>query len=78
MHMKTIAARVAAVLASVAFAASASAHEGHGSCGEGARVYVVPQAQSGMAGETVSAAARDGSVDGGVAASHAALCDPKP
>ena len=78
MHMTATAATVAALLASIAFAASASAHEGHASCGEGARVYIVPQAKAGTAGEAVSAAARAGLVDEGVAASHAAFCDPKP
>ncbi len=54
------------------------AHEGHGSCGEGARAFIVPQAQAGLGGETVSPLAREGAIDDGVAANHAALCEPRP
>ena len=77
MHTKTRIIATAGLLAALAFAAPASAHEGHGSCAAGTEVYVVPMAQSGMAGEVVSAAAREGLVDEGTAASHAQYCEPQ-
>ena len=67
----------AAAFAGVVVAPPALAHQGHASCGEGARAYVVPQAQAGIAGETVSAAARAGTVNEGVAAAHAIFCEAK-
>ena len=68
----------AGVLAALALASPAAAHEGHASCSEGARTFIVPIAQSGQAGETASAQAKAGTLNENVAAAHAALCEPKP
>lgn len=59
-------------------AGAVSAHEGHGSCGEGARAYVVALAHSGNGGVVASAQARAGTINEDVAAAHAAFCDPAP
>lgn len=69
---------VLALLVGLTLASPAAAHDGHASCGEGARAFIVPLAQAGLAGETASAAARQGTQDESVAAGHAALCEPKP
>ena len=78
--MRTRSGMVAAFAlgAALALAPPATAHEGHGSCGEGARAFNVPLAQSGFAGETASASAQAGIQNEAVAAGHAALCEPKP
>ena len=72
----TVAAFV--LLGGLALASPATAHEGHGSCGEGAQVFIVPLAQSGQAGETASSSARAGTQNENVAAGHAIYCEPKP
>ena len=70
-----VAATVA--LAGLALASPAVAHEGHASCGEGAREYVVTAAHAGTAGETASTQARQGGLKEGVALAHAVYCEPK-
>ena len=60
------------------FASPAAAHQGHRSCGEGARTFIVPLAQSGQGGETASAQAKAGVLNESVQAAHAALCEPAP
>ena len=77
MRRRVCSIAAAAAFTGIIFAPPALAHQGHASCGEGARVYVVPQAQAGTAGETVSAAARAGTVNEGVAAAHAIFCEAK-
>ena len=66
-----------AVLAGIALAPPALAHQGHASCGEGARAFVVAQAHAGTAGETASDQAQAGTLNEGVAAAHAIFCEPK-
>ena len=78
MPTKTSILATAGVLAALALAAPAGAHEGHASCGEGAKAFIVPQAQSGQGGEAASAQAKAGTINENVAAGHAALCEPKP
>jgi len=78
MKTKTRLIATAAVLAALAVAAPAGAHDGHASCGEGAKAFIVPQAQSGEGGEAASAQAQAGTINENVAAGHAALCEPKP
>jgi len=53
------------------------AHEGHGSCKGAAQAFIVPLAQSGMAGEVASSQAQAGTLNENVAAAHAALCAPQ-
>lgn len=60
------------------WAPAAHAHEGHGSCGAGVKATSVPLAQSGLAGEVVSTAARAGVVNEVVAGLHSGLCEPRP
>ena len=71
-------AAVAAMSALLALTSPALAHPGHASCGEGAQAFIVAQAQSGTAGESASAQAREGALDENVEAGHAALCEPRP
>ncbi len=78
MPTKTSILATAGVLAALALAAPAGAHEGHASCADGAHAFIVPQAQSGEGGETASTQAKAGTLDENVAAAHAALCEPKP
>lgn len=78
MRKRIVALTVAAVLAGPVLAQPASAHAGHASCGEGARAFIVPQAQAGLGGVVASGQAKEGLLDESVAAGHAALCDPKP
>ena len=75
--------RIVGLVASAALigligAPPAFAHEGHASCGEGTHAFIVPLAQSRLAGETASAQARLGILNEQVAAAHAALCEPRP
>jgi len=77
MKTKTRLIATAAVLAALAVAAPAGAHEGHASCGDGAHAFVVAQAQSGVAGENASQQAQAGTLNESLAAAHAGLCDPK-
>ena len=67
----------AVALGGLAFAPPVLAHQGHASCGEGARAFVVPLAQAGVAGETASTQAREGTLNENVAAAHAVFCEPK-
>lgn len=67
----------AAGLAGIALAPPALAHQGHASCGEGARTLVVALAHDGLAGETASTQAREGTLSENVAAAHAIFCEPK-
>ncbi len=67
----------AAGLAGIALAPPALAHQGHASCGEGARTFVVPLAQAGLAGETASTQAREGTLNENLAVAHAIFCEPK-
>ena len=78
MKRKTCLIVAAALASGLAFAPPALAHQGHRSCGAGAHVFVVPLAQSGEAGEFASTQAKAGSLAAGVAAAHAALCEPAP
>ena len=78
MRTRSPVVAVLALLAGLTLASPAAAHEGHASCGEGARAFIVPLAQAGLAGETASAAAKQGIQDDSVAAGHAGLCEPKP
>ena len=77
--MKTKARLIAtaAVLAALAVAAPAGAHDGHASCSDGAHSFVVAQAQSGDAGANASQQAQAGTLNESLAAAHEALCDPK-
>ncbi len=68
----------AALAGGLAIAAPASAHGGHGSCGEGARTYVGGLAHEGIAGETASALAHQQMVDDNVAGAHEVFCDDRP
>ena len=68
----------AAGLAGFTGAPPAFAPSGHGSCGEGTRSFIMPQAHSGAGGAIASALAREGILDEQVAAGHAALCEPRP
>ncbi len=69
LRRRVVALSFAAALAGgVAPASPASAHQDHGSCGEGARAYVVSLAHAGIAEETASGLARDQLVDDNVAA----------
>ncbi len=79
IRRRAVTVSFAAVLAAgLAVASPASAHQGHAACGEGARAFVVPLAHAGIAGETASAQAREGTINENIAAAHAALCDPQP
>lgn len=78
MRKRIVGFGVSAALIGLIGAPPALAHEGHASCGEGTRAFIVPLAQSGLGGETASAQARLGLLNEQVAAGHAALCEPKP
>ena len=65
------------VFAALTLVAPAMAHEGHGSCKGAAQAFIVPLAQSGMAGEVASSQAQAGTLNENVAAAHAALCAPQ-
>ncbi|MBA3746082.1 MAG: hypothetical protein H0W96_01135 [Solirubrobacterales bacterium] len=77
MQIKTRIIATAGILAALTLAAPAAAHEGHASCGEAARSFVVPMAQAGEAGTVASAQAQAGTINEGTAAAHAALCENK-
>ena len=77
MQSRTRLIAAAGVVAALALASPAAAHEGHASCSAGTHAFIVPLAQSGQAGETASAQARAGTLNENVAAAHAALCEPK-
>lgn len=66
------------VTAGLGVGAPAGAHQGHGSCAEGAQSFTVPLAQSGQAGEVISAEGRAGTAAETGAALHAAGCEPRP
>ena len=78
MRKRIVGLVASAALIGLIGASPALAHGGHASCGEGTRSFIVPLAQSGLAGETASAQARLGILNEQVAAGHAALCAPKP
>ncbi len=59
------------------WAPAAHAHEGHGSCGAGVKATSVPLAQSGLAGEVVSTAARAGAVNEFVDFLHSVVCEER-
>lgn len=67
-----------ALMATMGVASPASAHPGHGSCGQGAREYVVALAHSGNGGAFASSLAKEGLIDDNVAAAHAVYCEPRP
>ncbi len=77
MRRRLYGAAAAAALAGIALAPPALAHQGHASCGEGARAFVVPLAHAGLGGETASTQAREGTLNENVAAAHAVFCEPK-
>ncbi len=67
-----------AVAAVLGLAPPAMAHQGHGSCAEGAQTFTVPTAQSGDMGETASTAGQSGTVADTSADLHEAGCEPRP
>jgi hypothetical protein len=72
-----------ALTAGVAYAPAALAHEGHGSCGQQYRAFLVPLAQAGVVGEIVSGLAQDGILNEVVADIHGGGtfgpgCEPRP
>ena len=69
---------ISTLLLGVASASSAFAHQGHRSCGEATRSFIVPVAQAGQLGQAVSSLAQQGGVGDEVAANHLALCEPAP
>jgi hypothetical protein len=66
------------LVAGLSIAPPALAHEGHGSCGDGARAFTVPLAQAGQLDEIVTPLARDGQAAATVAGLHETYCDPRP
>lgn len=60
------------------WAPAAHAHEGHGSCGAGIKATSVQLAQSGLAGEVVSTAARAGAINEFVDFHHSVVCEERP
>ncbi len=78
MQMRPRIIAAAGVLAALALAAPAAAHEGHASCSEGTHTFIVTQAQTGTLGQQASEQARAGTLNENLAAAHAALCEPKP
>lgn len=78
MRKRSSTVAAVALLGGLTLASPATAHEGHASCGEGAQAFIVPLAQSGLAGEEASSSGRAGTQNESVAAGHAALCEPKP
>jgi hypothetical protein len=78
MRRRLVGVAAAAVLSGIGLAPPASAHQGHGSCGEGARAFVVPLAHAGVAGETASSQAREGTLNENVALAHSIFCEQKP
>ena len=78
MRFRRFVIGASAGVAVLAFAAPASAHGGHRSCGDGARAYVVAQAHEGIAGEVASLQATSGNLAEGVLLAHSLLCEPAP
>ncbi len=65
------------VMAGLAIPSPASAHQGHGSCAEGAESFTVPLAQSGGLGQLASSVAPHGGVAALGAELHTAGCEPR-
>ncbi len=65
------------VVAGLASAPSALAHQGHRSCAPAAHAYVPPD-EPGDMGELASTIARSGEFHAFAEAFHASLCEPKP
>ncbi len=78
MRKKLVTAVSILGLTVLAWAPAAHAHEGHGSCGPGVKATSVPLAQSGLAGEVVSTAARAGAVNEFVDFLHSLVCEERP
>ncbi len=63
---------------SLGLTSPALAHEGHRSCGEGARSFTVPAAQGGEMGELASSAGQQGTAGETSGTLHAEGCEPQP
>lgn len=59
-------------------ASPASAFPGQGSCGDAAREFTAPLAQSGEFGELASTLGRAGQADDITRLLHMTLCEPRP